>query len=193
MDIKQAETLVNVLYVAFPATYRGWEKSQFSLVARLMAKTFEHIPAELVTKAVEKNIAENRTNFAPSMGEIMHNVKSMLSDYDAVSQWEGICWITRNVDRENVSKELRDMDAITQKIVRGSDIRRWKDTAGSLDRERPVFLEKYNKLKEEKEAEAVNTGNLLAVATEERLRSLGVDVSALPQIEQKKPDAGINR
>lgn len=179
MNKEETKRLINVLYVAYPSTYNGWKESRFNVFADLMAETFKNVPVEVVMKAIKKEIAENRTNFAPSIGEIMYQVKNLISVFDADAQWDEVAYIVRAVNFEDVPQAVRTLDKISQGIVSSRDIQRMKETAGAMDRERPRFIAAYNREKEKREAEAVETGNLLAISDENRLTAIGAEKQAL--------------
>ena len=179
MTKDEAKQIINVLFVAYPTSYNGWKESRFGVFADLLAETFKNVPAAIVSRAIKTEIAQNRTNFAPSIGEVMYTVKELISVYDADSAWDEICYIVRMVDIEDVSKTLQGLDDVTRQIYTTRDIQRMKNTSGSLDREKSHFVAMYNKLKDKKETEAVESGNFLSISNEERLLSLGVSKNVL--------------
>ena len=185
MTKDEAKQIINVLFVAYPTSYNGWKESRFGVFADLLAETFKNVPAAIVSKAIKTEIAQNRTNFAPSIGEIMYRVKELISVYDSDSAWDEICYLVRMVDIEDVPKTIQGLDDISKQIYSTRDIQRMKNTAGALEKEKPHFMSMYSKLKDRKEAEAVEKGDLLSISNDSRLAALGVSKSAM-QIEHKE-------
>ena len=185
MTKDEAKQIINVLFVAYPTSYTGWKESRFGVFADLLAETFKNVPATIVSKAIKTEIAQNRTNFAPSIGEIMYRVKELISVYDSDSAWDEIRYLVRMVDIEDVPKAIQGLDDISKQIYSTRDIQRMKNTAGALEKEKPHFMSLYSKLKDRKEAEAVEKGDLLSISNDSRLAALGVSKSAL-QIEHKE-------
>lgn len=179
MTQEETAKIMNILFVSYPATFRDWKEGQFTTAKNLWFEMFKTIPYEVMMKAVKNELAKNRTNFAPSIGEVMYTVKELISVYDADSAWDEICYIVRMVDIEDVSKTLQGLDDVTRQIYTTRDIQRMKNTSGSLDREKSHFVAMYNKLKDKKETEAVESGNFLSISNEERLLSLGVSKNVL--------------
>lgn len=185
MTKDEAKQIINVLFVAYPTSYNGWKESRFGVFADLLAETFKNVPAAIVSKAIKTEIAQNRTNFAPSIGEIMYRVKELISVYDSDSAWDEICYLVRMVDIEDVPKAIQGLDDISKQIYSTRDIQRMKNTAGALEKEKPHFISLYSKLKDRKETEAVEKGDLLSISNDSRLAALGVSKSAL-QIEHRE-------
>lgn len=184
MTKEEMSNILNILYVAYPNSFKGWTKDQYQVAANLWFDCFKQVPYKIVTAAVKKEISTNRTSFAPSIGEIMYHVRNLVSVYDAESQFEEICYIVRTVDFEGIVDAVKRLDPITRTIINSRDIQRLKSAAGSLERERPRFTAAYNKIKDQKEEDAVRSGNMLSISNPERLASLGV-TEASAQIEQK--------
>lgn len=169
MTYDETRAVLNVLFVAYPATYRDWKPDQYKYLTALYAETFKNIPAGIVTRAIKRILANNRTNFAPSIGEVVYQVKNLVSIYDANSAWEEVCFIARTVDFENVPSALKGLDDIAQKIVKSRDIQRMKDSSGDLDTFRRLFFSAYNKEKDKKESAAVESGNIMSISSKERM------------------------
>jgi hypothetical protein len=182
-------SVLNIFYVTYPSSFEKWTRNQFSIANKVWFDFFQHIPYEIVMKAVKQEISENRTNFAPSVGQIMFRVKELISVYDADTAWSEVCYIVRTVDFENIPAAVRGLDDISRQIVTSGDIQRMKETTGALDKEKPRFYAMYAKLKGNKEAEAVETGNLISISSTEKLLSLGAKQSEL-QIEMKQGGEG---
>ena len=189
MTLEETRTILNILFVAYPNSYKGWEDGHRDAAKKLWWGMFQHIPYEIVMKAVKQEISENRTNFAPSVGQIMFRVKELISVYDADAAWSEVCYIVRAVDFEGIPAAVRGLDDISRQIVTSGDIQRMKETTGALDKEKPRFYAMYAKLKGNKEAEAVETGNLISISSTEKLLSLGAKQSEL-QIEMKQESEG---
>lgn len=185
MTLEEMSKIMNILYVSYPATFRDWKEGQFTTAKNLWFEMFRMIPYAIVMKAVKQEISENRTNFAPSVGQIMFRVKELITVYDVDSAWAEVCYIVRTVDFEGIPAAVRGLDDISRQIVMSRDIQRMKETAGALDKEKPRFFAMYAKLKGNKEAEAVETGNLISISSTEKLLSLGAKQSEL-QIEMKQ-------
>lgn len=185
MTQEEMRNVLNIFYVTYPASFEKWSKNQFAVANKVWSDFFQHIPYEIVMKAVKQEISENRTNFAPSVGQIMFRVKELITVYDADSAWAEVCYIVRTVDFEGIPAAVRGLDDISRQIVTSRDIQRMKETAGALDKEKPRFFAMYSKLKGNKEAEAVETGNLISISSTEKLLSLGAKQSEL-QIEMKQ-------
>ena len=185
MTQDEMSKIMNILFVSYPATFRDWKEGQFATAKNLWFEMFKTIPYEIVMRAVKNEIAQNRTNFAPSIGEIMYRVKELISVYDSDSAWDEICYLVRMVDIEDVPKAIQGLDDISKQIYSTRDIQRMKNTAGALEKEKPHCLSLYSKLKDRKESEAVEKGDLLSISSDTRLATLGVSKSAL-QIDHKE-------
>lgn len=193
MTQDEMSKIMNILFVAYPQSYKGWTKGQFTTANNLWFEMFKNVPYEVMMLAVKKELAENRTNFAPSIGEITYRVKELITVYDAASAWEDVCYLVRFTDIEDVGKALRAGDKITARILTVGDIQRMKNTAGSLDSERPRFYAKYNKIKDKVEQDAVSSGNLLTISTPAHLQALGVNNKVLLEIGMNgDPENGDN-
>lgn len=173
MTYDETRAVLNVLFIAYPATFKGWKEDQYKFLTMLYAETFKNIPAGVVTQAIKRELVSNRTNFAPSIGEVVYQVKSLISVLDANTAWEEVCYIVRFVDPEKVPAALRGLDEISRKIVSSRDIQRMKNSSGALDSFRPTFYAAYNKAKDQKENAAVESGNLLSISSKERMLELG--------------------
>ena len=169
MTYEETRIVLNVLFVAYPNSYKGWEKGHRDAAKKLWLGMFSHIPYEIVMKAVKQEIAENRTNFAPSVGQIMFRVKELISVYDADTAWSEVCYIVRTVDFENIPAAVKTLDDISREIVTSRDIQRMKDTPGAMDKEKPRFYAMYAKLKDKKESAAVDSGDLMSISSKERM------------------------
>jgi hypothetical protein len=189
MTLEEMSKIMNILYVSYPATFRDWKEGQFTTAKNLWFEIFKMIPYSIVMKAVKQEISENRTNFAPSVGQIMFRVKELISVYDADTAWSEVCYIVRTVDFEGIPAAVKGLDDISRQIITSRDIQRMKESAGALDKERPRFFAMYSKLKDTKEAEAVESGDLISISSNDRLLSLGVKQSEL-QIEMKQESEG---
>ena len=185
MTKDEMRSVLNIFYVTYPASYEKWSRNQFAIANDVWLDFFKNIPYEIVMRAVKSELSENRTNFAPSIGEIMYRVKELISVYDSDSAWDEICYLVRMVDIEDVPKAIQGLDDISKQIYSTRDIQRMKNTAGALEKEKPHFISLYSKLKDRKEAEAVENGNLLSISNDSRLAALGISKSAL-QIEHKE-------
>lgn len=185
MTKDEMRSVLNIFYVTYPASYEKWSRNQFAIANDVWLDFFKNIPYEIVMMAVKSELSENRTNFAPSIGEIMYRVKELISVYDSDSAWDEICYLVRMVDIEDVPKAIQGLDDISKQIYSTRDIQRMKNTAGALEKEKPHFMSLYSKLKDRKEAEAVENGNLLSISSDSRLAALGISKSAL-QIEHKE-------
>ena len=187
MTIEETKTIMNVLFVSYPNSFKGWTDGQFATAKNLWFEMFKHVPYPVMNKAIRKSIGSNRTNFAPSIGEVMYQVKELLSIYDANTAWEDVCYIVRSVDIEDVTKSVKALDTIAQKIITTQDIQRMKNVPGSMDKERPSFIATYNRMKDGRESEAIETGNLMSITTKTKLLGLGVKQADIPaQIELKQ-------
>ena len=185
MTKDEMRSVLNIFYVTYPASYEKWSRNQFAIANDVWLDFFKNIPYEIVMRAVKKELSENRTNFAPSIGEIMYRVKDLISVYDSDSAWDEICYLVRMVDIEDVPKAIQGLDDISKQIYSTRDIQRMKNTAGALEKEKPHFISLYSKLKDRKETEAVEKGDLLSISNDSRLATLGVSKSAL-QIDHKE-------
>ena len=189
MTQEEMRSVLNIFYVTYPSSFEKWTRNQFSIANKVWFDFFQHIPYEIVMKAVKQEISENRTNFAPSVGQIMFRVKELISVYDADSAWADVCYIVRTVDFEGIPAAVKGLDDISRQIITSRDIQRMKESAGALDKERPRFFAMYSKLKDTKEAEAVESGDLISISSNDRLLSLGAKQSEL-QIEMKQESEG---
>ena len=189
MTEDEMKEVINIFYVTYPASFDKWSKNQFAIANKVWADFFQHIPYAIVMKAVKQEISENRTNFAPSVGQIMFRVKELISVYNADSAWAEVCYIVRTVDFEGIPAAVKGLDDISRQIITSRDIQRMKESAGALDKERPRFFAMYSKLKDTKEAEAVESGDLISISSNDRLLSLGAKQSEL-QIEMKQESEG---
>jgi hypothetical protein len=169
MTYNEARAVLNVLFVAYPATYRDWKKDQYKYLTALYAETFKNVPAGVVAKAIKRILATNRTNFAPSIGEVVYRVKELISVYDPDSAWEDVCYIVRVVDFENIPSALKGLDDIAQKIVTSRDIQRMKESSKELSSFKYTFISAYNKEKDKKESAAVDSGDLMSISSKERV------------------------
>ena len=185
MTKDEMRSVLNIFYVTYPASYEKWSRNQFAIANDVWLDFFKNIPYEIVMRAVKKELSENRTNFAPSIGEIMYRVKDLIWVYDSDSAWDEICYLVRMVDIEDVPKAIQGLDDISKQIYSTRDIQRMKNTAGALEKEKPHFISLYSKLKDRKETEAVEKGDLLSISNDSRLATLGVSKSAL-QIDHKE-------
>lgn len=174
MTQEEMRNVMNVLFVSYPASFRDWTEGQFTTAKNLWYDMFKTIPYPVMMKAIKKSIGSNRTNFAPSIGEVMYQVKELLSIYDANTAWEDVCYIVRSIDIEDVPKSVKALDAIAQKIITTQDIQRMKNVPGSVDKERPSFIATYNRMKDGRESDAIETGNLMSITNETKLLGLGV-------------------
>lgn len=183
MNEKETKAILDVLKVNYPQSYTRTDAESAQLLASLWMGAFKEIPYAIVRQTVVKIITESDREFAPNIGQVMAMIRKCISKYNAEEEWAFVCWIVRNADRDSISKELREADEITRKIVSSQDIRRWKDTAGSLDRERPHFIERYNSIANEKENEAIKSGNIMSITTEEKLKAIGITAPKTELIE----------
>ena len=172
MTYEETRAILNVLFIAYPASYKGWKPDQYKYLTALYTETFKNVPAGVVAQAIKKELAYNRTNFAPSIGEVMYQVKNIVSVLDVNSAWEDVCYIVRVVDTENIPAAVRKLDEITRSIVTSRDIQRMKESSAALETYRPMFFSRYNKAKENKEDKAIESGNLLSISSRERLLEL---------------------
>lgn len=185
MTQEETKTIMNILFVSYPASYKDWTKGQFSTASNLWYEMFKTIPYRIMETAVKKELAANRTNFAPSIGEIMFQVKDLISVLDANTAWENICYIVRTVDFEKIPEAVRGLDEISRKIVTSRDIQKMKESSRAMDSFRPTFLSAYNREKDKRETAAVETGNLLSISSKEKMLQLGANPAEL-QIEMKQ-------
>jgi hypothetical protein len=162
MTKEQAEAIMNVLFIAYPNSYKNWKPVQHSLAPKLWANHFQNVPVELVMLAVDKYI-DSDSPFAPSLGEIMTLVKDSISRYDADTAWAQVEWIVRNVP-EGYSMRLKELDDITQRLIKSEDIRRFKEVEGAMEKAKYGFLQRYNKIRAEREDTAIKTGKLEMIA-----------------------------
>lgn len=194
MTKDEMSKIMNILFVAYPQSFKGWTKGQFSTASNLWLEMFKKIPYEIVMMAVKKELAENRTGFAPSIGQITYRVKELITVYDAATAWEDVAYMVRYIDIEDVGRHLKNGDRITQQIYSIRDIQRLKNTPGSLEPERPRFYAKYNSLKDKAEQEAVESGDLLSISDSLHLSALGVGKKVLMEIDMKgSAEDGQNR
>ena len=182
MTLEQAKAVMNVLYIAYPNSYKNWKPAQTALAPKLWAKHFQNVPVELVMLAIDKFI-DTDSAFAPSLGEIMTIVKDSISVYDADSAWSQIEWIVRNVP-ENYFRNLKQLDDIAQKLVKESDIRRFKEEGGAMEKARYGFIQRYNKMRAEREDTAIKTGNLELIADTSKY-NLAISTADTALIETK--------
>lgn len=169
MTQEEMRNVMNVLFVSYPASFRDWTEGQFTTAKNLWYDMFKTIPYPVMMKAIKKSVGSNRTNFAPSIGEVMYQVKELLSIYDANTAWEDVCYIVRAVDFENIPAAVKALDDISREIVTSRDIQRMKDTPGAMDKEKPRFYAMYAKLKDKKESAAVDSGDLMSISSKERM------------------------
>lgn len=192
MTVDEARQVLNVLYVAYPNSYKNWKQVQYDLAPVLWGKHFQNIPTKLVMDAVDWFI-DTDSSFAPTLGEIMTRVKQMISVYDADEAWSEIEWITRNVS-EGYYKNLRELDDIARTLITESDVRRFKEVSGAMDKAKYSFIQRYQKMQREKEIKAVKTGNLMLIANEKKMAAIGMKPADLkvPQIEHTEEKGNVH-
>ena len=186
MNLDETRTILNIMWVAYPNTFKNWDEKQRGYYRNLVMGCFRNLPYKLVERAVYNIIINDTNPFAPSIGQIMSEVKSLISVYDAETAWSEIEWITRNVS-ENVHNNIKELDDIARTIIRSDDIRRYKENSGSMEKAKYSFIQRYNKKKEELEAKAIESGNLQLIAKPERLQELAVAPEKIG-IEHKEED-----
>ena len=141
--------------------FKNWDEKQRGYYRNLVMGCFRNLPYKLVERAVYNIIINDTNPFAPSIGQIMSEVKSLISVYDAETAWSEIEWITRNVS-ENVHNNIKELDDIARTIIRSDDIRRYKENSGSMEKAKYSFIQRYNKKKEELEATRCSTSRRTA-------------------------------
>ena len=176
MNLDEAKKVMNVLYTNYPQYYKDFKPENFDMQARIWAMAFENISVNLVKKALAMVLAEDKSGFPPAPGKVREKLSSKITVYNAEKEWAEIEYIVRNVP-EGYWRRLQQCDDITKKIVTEYDIRTWKDVPGAMVKAMPDFIRRYNRLKEDAETQAIESGNLLAISNEERLTALGVTIT----------------
>ena len=157
MTEKEVRDILNVLFVAFPGSYRDWSKQQTDLAVRLWMRHFQNLPAQAVAEAVDRYICRN-TAFAPSIGQIISIIKESYTAFNADREWDYIVYLVRYVD-EGYYNKLQERP-ITKNLISASDIRAYKEGFKSMDTDRARFIRRYNEQKEKLEEEAIRSGDL---------------------------------
>lgn len=188
MNRDETRAILNVLYVAYPNSYNGWTESKFETCTDLWTETFKDFPYSIVNKAVTKIIKTSRSPYAPVIGEIMATITRMVTVYDAGEQWDRVKYIVRNVEEGRHRAIREQLDDIAQSLVTESDIRHWQENSGSMDYDRADFVKRYEKIKAEKEGDALLTGNLGAISDKARIEALGLRRDMLPDWYNADPD-----
>lgn len=166
------EKLLRLLVASYPHVYKDYDENQLAFTVALWDDAFKNIPDEVVEKALRKCMYESASAFPPTIGMVNHQIRRMLSHFDAEGQWEKILWIVRNVPEGLHKAPGKYLDEISQDMVDERYLRRLKERVS--DHDHKSFIDRYNELKEKREAEAVETGNLLLIATEEEVKQIGV-------------------
>lgn len=166
------ENVVKYLVAAYPHVYKDYDENQLRFTVSIWQDAFKNLPDNVVEKAVKKAVYENKTNFPPSIGMVNFTIRRMLSHFDAEGQWEKVLWIVRNVPEGLHKAPGKYLDEVSQDIVDERYLRRLKDRVS--DHDHKTFIDRYNELKEKREEEAVETGNLLLIASEEEVKQIGV-------------------
>ena len=187
MTQEEAKQILRVLQLTYPSSYRNLTKDDAELLTRLWAKHFRNIPIQFVHEAIEEYLDEDH-EFAPNIGHIMTAVKRKITIFDADLQWEWVMYIVRNVTEKLHRAPEKYLDRISQDIVDEYYLKALKEGRTKPEFEKAEFVKRYNKLKELAEKDAVKTGNLLLMSTEQKLQALGIDTDTLPRIEHKESD-----
>ena len=186
MNKEESRDVVKAIISFYPGMYKDYSKEQLELMTGVWSTAFKNVPAQIVKKAVLQFMSESESPYPPAIGQISAQIKRTFSELDAEQQWERLMYIVRNVCERLHRAPATYMDEIGQKIVNEDYIRRLKNSnTTSVDIEHGNFIKRYNTLKEEREREAIQTGNLMLIASENKLSQLGVHINEM-QIEHKE-------
>ena len=186
MTLEEAKQIINVLWVNYPQTYKDYTAEQFDATASLWARKFSGFQTKLVMKAVDRYM-DSPERFAPNVGQIKDIIREMITTYDAESQWCIIEFCVRSLP-EGYSRYMREhLDPIAKELIWSGDVARFKETAGAMDKHRPRFMKEYEAEKRKVEEKAMETGDLMAITSPERIAELGLQPTDL-MIEMKAPN-----
>lgn len=97
MNEIQVEDIINVLYVAYPQSFKGYSERQFNLVKALWLEAFADYPGEIVASAVKAIINTDTREFAPNIAQVKKRIVDMSDD----GMTEQEAW---NIVRKAISK-----------------------------------------------------------------------------------------
>lgn len=182
MNRSETKVIINILFTAYPNTYKNYTEEQAKLLGSIWYATFKNIPVDLVKRALNEVIKKRRSEFAPPLGEVNARLKQYVSVLDAEAQWNNVMFIVRECQEQRHIACRKYLDDIAQTIVNEYYIRRIQEGRVNTGVEHSLFINQYNKLKEEAEDRAIETGNLLLISNEKQLARVGIALKDLPQI-----------
>lgn len=179
MTIEETENLLNILYVNYPSSYKGWTEGQKEGTKKIWQAIFANLPYEIVLEAVTTYMRTVPSQWAPKPGEINAMLISMIapdSETEATYAWKEVIDFIHKYPIEDTEKYYGMLQPRIRKVMAVPDLKQMHLNTSEQNQnfERPRFMKAYKAVKESDEFTAIRKGNLLSIADVNKVCELAI-------------------
>ena len=189
MTEQETRSILNMIYSVYPYSFKGWVDDQRNAYCMVWTGIFRNVPYTIVWKAVKNYIRHNSGDYAPKPGQINDEIMSILSpdtELESITAWENLRrYLRKRTGESSIDLvEYNKLDWITRRIYSMDDLRSLSlMDSEKIEYRRTEFQRLYKKLKDKKNEEDLESGDLISLAGgKERFMALGFDESDYNQL-----------
>lgn len=194
MNQEEVRKVLNILKVNYPQSFANMGPESRQALLNLWEMSFKNMPYQLVNMAVTAIIQDSDREWAPNIGQINTKIKTMLtqdSETEAVDAWYEMLDFIHKYGQEEYHEHYEKLSPRIRKLIKVPDLREIanNNSADNEQFEKPRFIGQYKRIKESDECDAISTGRLSKIISQERMAELGLNDQMMIGVEMRNSSA----
>ena len=174
MTKEEVRNILTALRAMYPNSYTNYTMEGSQLVVDMWHSILKDEDVRLVQAAVRACVAENMTNFAPTIGEIRHKMLSLtgINSMDAEEAWKIARRFWSSIGSDNavdIEEDWKKLPEKIRKIYSPADMVELGFRTSSKDIstfEKPKFMKQWASMQDQEQQKALSSKSISALAIE---------------------------